>query len=86
MYQTIGEDHIGETISVIGIYTPGHFFPKKLKWRGKILPIDQVCSVHDFKDGGVRKRRFSIMSGPTVYLIEFNRDFETWSLLQVWVE
>ena len=86
MYQTIGEENQGEPISVIGVYTPGHFFPKKIKWREKTLLINQICSAHDFKDGGVKKRRFSLMSEGTVYLIEFNRDLETWHLQQIWVE
>lgn len=81
MYQTIGED-----ISIIGIYKSGHFLPKKMQWRTNIFEIDQICSVHDFKDGAVRKRRFSMMSKHNLYLIEFNRDRETWSLEQVWVE
>ncbi len=81
MYQTIGED-----ISVIGIFERGIFTPKKFKWRGNIFPIDQLCSVHNFKDGAVKKRRFSLMSGTTLYLIEFNRDLETWILQQIWVE
>ncbi len=81
MYQTIDEG-----ISVIGIFERGKFMPKKFKWRDRIFPIDQLCSVHDFKDGAVKKRRFSIQSGPTIYLIEFNRDRETWTLQQIWVE
>lgn len=81
MYQTIGEE-----ISVIGVYQKSRFTPKKFKWQNNTLTITQVCSVHDFKDGGVKKRRFSVMSGSTLYLIEFDRDFEKWSLEQVWVE
>lgn len=81
MYQRIGED-----ISVIGIYDKSRFTPKKLQWRYNTLVINQICSVHDFKDGAVKKRRFSVMSGTTLYLIEFDRDREKWSLEQVWVE
>jgi len=81
MYQTIGED-----ISIIGIYQKGRFTPKKMQWHSNTLAINQICSVHDFKDGAVRKRRFSVMSGTTLYLIEFDRDLEKWTLEQVWVE
>ncbi len=81
MYQRIGED-----ISIIGIYQKGRFIPKKMQWQAKTFAIEQICSVHDFKDGAVRKRRFSIMSGTNIYLIEFDRDRETWLLEQVWVE
>lgn len=81
MYQTIGEE-----ILIIGIYQKGRFTPKKIQWRKNTLVINQICSVHDFKDGAVRKRRFSVMSGTTLYLIEFDRDRETWLLEQVWVE
>jgi len=81
MYQTIGEN-----IAIIGIYDHGYFKPKKMQWHKQIFPIDQICSTHDFKDGAVKKRRFSVMSGSTLYLIEFNRDLETWILQQLWVE
>jgi hypothetical protein len=83
MYQTIGEK-----INVVGIYTPGRFSPKKFQWQQRTFVIDQVCAVHDFKDGTVRKRRFSVQTkgNGNVYLLEFNRDLETWTLEQLWVE
>lgn len=81
MYQTIGEP-----VAVAGVYSQGHFQPKKFQWRLKQLGITQVTSVHDFKDGTVLKRRFSIMANQTLYLLEFNRSLETWRLEQVWVE
>ena len=81
MYQ-----RIGEAVSVAGVYRAGHFVPKKFKWRQRVLPIQAVHSVHDFKDGAVRKRRFSVSARNTVFLLEFNRDLETWFLDQLWVE
>jgi hypothetical protein len=81
MYQTIGE-----SISVAGVYTNGKFKPRKFQWRGGTFLIDSSCSVHDFRDGMVRKRRFSVMAKGNVYLLEFNRDTEAWKLEQVWVE
>jgi hypothetical protein len=81
MYQTIGEK-----VLVAGVYTPGKFIPKKFQWRHRTFPINQIYSVHDFKDGSVRKRRFSVMAKHNVYLLEFNRDIETWILAQLWIE
>ena len=81
MYQTIHE-----AISVAGVYAHGHFTPKKFQWRHKPFSITEVTSVHDFKDGSVRKRRFAVMAEKTVFLLEFDRDQESWVLEQLWVE
>jgi len=81
MYQIIGEE-----ILVAGVYTRGHFQPKKFQWRQKTLLITEITSVHDFKDGTVLKRRFSVMANNTLYLLEFNRTSEAWRIEQIWVE
>lgn len=81
MYQTISE-----TISVAGAYIPGGFKPAKFRWKNRLYPIKEICSQHDFKDGNVKKRRFSVLSGSTVYLLEFNRDQESWQLVEIWLE
>lgn len=81
MYQIIGEK-----VSVIGVYTPGKFQPKKFQWRQQVFPIQKVHSVHDFKDGARRKRRFSVFAQGNIYLLEFDREIETWTLEQIWVE
>lgn len=81
MYQPIHEP-----VSVAGIYENGKFRPVKFRWRQKLLNITEVCSVHDFRDGTVRKRRFSVMAQGTVYLLEFDRSQESWILEQLWIE
>ena len=81
MYQTIDEP-----VAVVGIYTQGHFQPKKFQWRQKTFKIEEVTSVHNFKDGTVAKRRFAVMAHRQLFLLEFNRSLETWSLAQLWVE
>lgn len=81
MYQSIGEP-----ISVAGIYEHGKFRPMKFRWRQKLLSISEICSVHDFKDGSVQKRRFSVMADGNVYLLEFDRRQEWWKLEEVWIE
>jgi hypothetical protein len=81
MYQIIGEE-----IAVIGLYKSGQFRPKKFHWRQKTFLISEITAVHDFRDGTVQKRRFSVMSEQTLYLLEFNRQREAWSVEQIWVE
>lgn len=77
---------INEKVAVAGIYTSGKFSPRKFKWRSQTFEVNQICTVHDFKDGSVRKRRFSVMANRNVYLLEFNRDQEIWTLEQIWIE
>jgi hypothetical protein len=81
MYQTIAEP-----IAVAGVYAHGHFQPKKFQWRQRTFVISEVTSAHDFKDGSVRKRRFSALADKNLYLLEFNLTQETWQLEQIWVE
>jgi hypothetical protein len=81
MYQIIGEK-----VNVAGIYTQGKFQPKKFQWRNQEFVIHVQHTVHDFKDGTVRKRRFSVTARNNVFLLEFNRDTELWTLEQIWIE
>lgn len=77
---------IGEKISVAGVYRGGAFIPKKFQWNKKTLNIDQVTLIADTKDGGVRRRIYSVLSGTTLYRILFNRETEIWTLEEIWVE
>lgn len=92
MYQTISE-----AIWVLGIFknaSPAQhptnrgagFTPKKFKWNNRDYPIEAITSVHDFKDGGVEKRRYAVVSAGNLYLLEYNRREETWTLEQIWIE
>ncbi len=81
MYQTIGEE-----ISVVGSYKNHHFNPYKFLWRNKPYKIDQITLTSDVKDGGIKKRWYSVVVGQEVYRILFNRETETWTLEELWVE
>lgn len=87
MYQTIGE-----TIEVVGVYASsraglaGKFRPAKFRWQGRVYPISQITLATDTRDGGVRCRLYSLVSGGNVYRVSFNRDNEEWLLEEVWME
>lgn len=81
MYQTIHED-----IIMAGVYSQSKFAPKKFEWKKKIYQVDQVTLVADIKDGGVKKRLFSLVSSGEVYRIFFDRESEKWWLEEKWVE
>jgi hypothetical protein len=81
MYQTIHEP-----IAVVGVYDHHTFTPKKFKWQHRYLKIDQITLTSNIKDGGVRKRFYSVVCGANVYRIEFNREDETWLLEEVWCD
>jgi hypothetical protein len=71
---------------VAGVYQDHHFNPKRFQWRQRLYSIDTTTFVSDNKDGGVRKRHYSVMSGGNLYRLEFNRDTEQWLLMEVWHE
>jgi len=81
MYQTINED-----VSVLGVYQNSLFVPKKFKWKEKIFPVQEITLFNNVRDGSIKKRLYSIVSGGNVYRLEFNRESEKWHILEVWVE
>jgi len=81
VYQTIAE-----TIAVAGVYQHFRFIPRKFKWGSREYLIDQVTLVSDIKDSGVKKRLYSVLSGPNLYRLEFNRETEGWRLQEVWCD
>ena len=81
MYQTINEQ-----IIIAGVYQANKFIPKKFKWGEKTYLVDEITLSSDFKDGGVRKRAYSVVSSGNVFRLEFNRETEGWWLREIWVE
>lgn len=81
MYQPIHE-----AVAVAGVYEHGHFRPVKFRWQKRVFRIQEICSVHDFRDGSVQKRRFSVLANQTVFLLEFDRRQESWMLEEIWIE
>lgn len=77
---------INEAIEVVGIFTKGKFIPKKFKWQQRIIPITQITLTSDIKDAGIKKRLYSVLNQQTLYRLEFNRESEHWTLLEVWSE
>ena len=77
---------IDEKVDIIGLYTKGHFLPKKMKWNGRVFPIDKITLVTEVRDGEVKKRLYSFVSGKDLYRLLFNRETEMWVLEEIWVE
>ncbi len=81
MYQTVNEE-----IEVAGVYSHSRFIPKKFKWNNKIFPIKEITLSNSVKDGLIKRRLYSVLSGVNLYRIEFNRESEQWKILEVWCE
>lgn len=81
MYQTVNEE-----IEVLGVYQKSRFIPKKFKWKNAVLPIKEITISNDVRDGLIKKRLYSVLSGANLYRIEFNRESEKWQILEIWCE
>lgn len=82
MYQTLHEE-----IEVAGVFSRGKYKPVKFKWRTRQLKIQEITLVADTKDGGVRKRWFSLVAeDKNVYRLLFNLENFQWFIEEVWVE
>ncbi len=79
-------ESVQESIAVAGVYDHSQFTPKRFQWRGRAYDVDEITLRSDVKDGGVRKRLYSLQAGGTLYRVEFNRESESWQLLEVWCE
>lgn len=81
MYQKIGEE-----IKVAGVYKGHTFKPFQLMWRNQQLKISAITLTSDVKDGMVRKRFYSVLIGKEIYRLLFNRETETWTLDEIWLD
>ena len=77
---------INEPVAVVGTYNQSTFVPKKFLWRDRVLKIDKLTFVTDSRDGGVRNRVYSVVSGGNVYRLHFNRESEEWMISEVFFE
>lgn len=77
---------INESIEVVGIFAHARFTPKKFRWQQRVIPISQITLTSDIKDAGIKKRLYSVLNEKTLYRLEFNRDTEHWTLLEIWSE
>lgn len=71
---------------VAGVYKSGKFVPHRFQWRSRTHDIDRVTFTADLRDGGVRWRHYAVQSGANLYRLRFNREEETWFLMEVWCE
>ena len=78
---------INEPIDVAGVYSNKRpFQPTKFRWNNKLLPISQITLTSDVKDGGIKKRLYSVVADNVLYRLEFTLDIEQWKLLEIWNE
>lgn len=77
---------IDEKIEVLGIYSKAKFIPKKIKWKEKVFLVEEITLISELRDGLVKKRLYSIVSGGNLYRLMFNRETEIWVLEEVWME
>lgn len=73
MFQTIDE-----TVTVAGKYQKGQFIPHAFVWHGRKIKVEAITLTSNTRDGGIKKRLYSIVSGADLYRLEFNRDNEQW--------
>ena len=79
-------------IETDGVFRHGHFTPTVFYWHGRRYPIKKITMTSEVKDGGVRKRWYSVLASqsvtqaPTLFRLEYNRESEQWRLEEVWVE
>ena len=84
-YKCVVFQKIGEKIAVAGFYDKAKFTPKRFKWHTREYKIEEITIASDIKDGGVKKRMYSVLCSGNLYRICFNRDDEIWILEEVWL-
>lgn len=77
---------INEQVAVVGTYNHSTFIPKKFLWRDKVLKVDELTFVSDSREGSIKNRVYSVVSGGNVYRLHFNRETEEWMIAEVFCE
>lgn len=59
--------------------------PWRIRWRGRIIPIDEVNLVHSRRDGRSKVFLFAVSNDQAAYKLEFNTESLLWRLLEVYM-
>jgi hypothetical protein len=77
---------IHEPIITLVSYERAGMQLKRFRWRNQLFAVEKVTAVTNIRDGSVRQRRWSVVSGGAVYRLLFDRVAETWELEAVYCE
>ncbi len=81
MYQPIKQK-----IAVAGVYESAYFSPRKFKYRSREYVVQKITVTADVKDGGVRKRFYSVVANDNIFRLCFDREREIWTLEEAWID
>ena len=62
---------IDEPIIVAGVYEKASFFPRVFLWQSQKYKVEKITLVSEIKDGSVRQRVYSVISGDVLYRLKF---------------
>jgi hypothetical protein len=81
MHQTIHE-----AVKVAGIFSLSQFKPIWFKWQNRVLKVDQITLVSDYKQGLVKSKLYSVIAEGNLYRLDFNLITHDWILKSVWID
>lgn len=81
MYQTIHEQ-----VRVAGVFNRSFFKPVWFEWNERMLRIQEVTLVSDYKQGLVKNRVYSVVADDNVYRLTFDLNSLDWVLESVWID
>jgi hypothetical protein len=81
MYQTIHEQ-----VRVAGIFNHSSFKPVWFEWSQRMLKIQDITLVSNYKQGLVKSKIYSVVAEGNVYRLTFDLVTLDWTLESVWID
>lgn len=81
MYQTIHEP-----VKVAGVFSRSKFKPSWFEWNNRLLKIQQITLISDYKQGLVKNKIYSVMAEGNLYHLKFDLNAHDWILEDVWLD
>ncbi len=81
MYQTIHE-----TVRVAGVFHCASFKPVWFEWNQRMLKIQKVTFVSNYKQGLVKSKIYSVVADDNTYHLTFDLNTLDWTLENVWID
>lgn len=74
---------VDDLINVGVVFKGGVASPKWMRWRGRVIEVENIPMRYDGKDGDAPLTYYSLVSKTAVYGVVWNRKTNVWRLIEV---
>lgn len=76
---------VNEKVAVVTVYdrNSGLTMPVKMKWQGRVYPLEKLGYHHKVKDGRTLVHVYSVSNKDLAFRLELNTDNLIWTLKEI---